>query len=177
MTDDLRSELSPRAMQSLCDGAGAIRDPPRRESNTDTNLPALRVPSGDTSMARRRVLPMPPDPKMLVTFDLKVSTLVKSLRSESEWFMGTVRSECVDHLLVVIALHREGIPWSFTQHYNCPSPALELSQGISEPQKPSCAVWNPPPVPRASTRPPRRVSPRIGVDSVRVTSSFRTIRT
>ena len=63
----------------------------------------------------------------------------------AERFVRTVRSECLDHLLVVNARHLERILRSYARHYNDHRPHQGLSQEI--PASPS-AVDQVPPMPR-----------------------------
>jgi len=53
----------------------------------------------------------------------------------AERFVRTVRSECLDHLLIVNARHLERILRSYARHYNCHRPHQGLSQGIPAPQR------------------------------------------
>jgi transposase InsO family protein len=55
----------------------------------------------------------------------------------AERFVRTVRSECLDHLLVVNARHLERILRSYAKHYNCHRPHQGLSQKIPAPTSPS----------------------------------------
>ncbi|MGD0256179.1 MAG: integrase core domain-containing protein [Acidimicrobiales bacterium] len=45
----------------------------------------------------------------------------------------TIRSECLDHLLVVSTGHLERVPRSYARHYNSHRPHQGLSQGIPAP--------------------------------------------
>jgi len=65
----------------------------------------------------------------------------------AERFVRTIRSECLDHLLVVNARHLERILRSYARHYNGHRPHQGLSQGIPAPQK------RPPLVPRMPSQP------------------------
>jgi transposase InsO family protein len=69
----------------------------------------------------------------------------------AERFVRTVRSECLDHLLVVNTRHLERILRSYARHYNCHRPHQGLSQGIPAAQR------RPPLAPRT---PSQSVSPR-----------------
>src|ERR1019366_8717518 len=42
--------------------------------------------------------------------------------AHAERFVRTVRSECLDHLLIVNARHLERVLRSYTRHYNCYRP-------------------------------------------------------
>ena len=55
----------------------------------------------------------------------------------AERFVRTIRSECLDHLLVVNARHLECILWSYARHYNGFRPHQGLSQQIPAPTLPS----------------------------------------
>jgi transposase InsO family protein len=55
----------------------------------------------------------------------------------AERFVRTVRSECLDHLLIVNARHLERILRSYAPHYNCHRPHQGLSQEIPVPTLPS----------------------------------------
>jgi putative transposase len=48
----------------------------------------------------------------------------------AEQFVRTVRSECLDHLLIVNARHLERVLRSYAHHYNSHRPHQGLSQGI-----------------------------------------------
>jgi transposase InsO family protein len=54
----------------------------------------------------------------------------------AERFVRTVRSECLDHLLVVNARHLERILWSYASHYNGHRPHQGLSQEIPASRSP-----------------------------------------
>jgi putative transposase len=54
----------------------------------------------------------------------------------AERFVRTVRSECLDHLLVVNARHLERVLRSYAQHYNGFRPHQGLSQQIPAPALP-----------------------------------------
>ena len=58
----------------------------------------------------------------------------------AERFVRTVRSECLDHLLVVNAGHLERILRSYAQHYNGFRPYQGLSQQIPAPTSPARAL-------------------------------------
>jgi transposase InsO family protein len=53
----------------------------------------------------------------------------------AERFVRTVRSECVDHLLVVNEDHLEGILRSYARHYNGHRPHQGLAQEIPAPER------------------------------------------
>jgi putative transposase len=55
----------------------------------------------------------------------------------AERFVRTVRSECLDHLLIVNARHLERILRSYAKHYNSHRPHQGLSQEIPAPTLPS----------------------------------------
>jgi transposase InsO family protein len=55
----------------------------------------------------------------------------------AERFVRTVRSECLDHLLVVNAQHLERILRSYARHYNSHRPHQGISQAIPVPTLPS----------------------------------------
>jgi transposase InsO family protein len=55
----------------------------------------------------------------------------------TERFVRTVRSECLDHLLIVNARHLERILRSYAKHYNCHRPHQGLFQEIPAPTLPS----------------------------------------
>jgi hypothetical protein len=76
----------------------------------------------------------------------------------AERFVGTIRRECLDWLLVTNHRHLQRVLAEFIDHYNRhrPHPALELS-----PPEPS-ADWNKPVSRRdPQTRPARRPHPRV----------------
>jgi len=50
----------------------------------------------------------------------------------AERFVRTVRSECLDHLLIVNARHLERVLRSYARHYNCHRPHQGLSQEIPD---------------------------------------------
>jgi putative transposase len=54
----------------------------------------------------------------------------------AERFVRTVRSECLDHLLIVNARHLERILRTYAQHYNGSRPHQGLSQRIPAPALP-----------------------------------------
>jgi transposase InsO family protein len=56
-------------------------------------------------------------------------------KAYAERFVRTIRSECLDHLLVVNARHLERILRSHAGHYNGHCPHQGLSQGIPAPQR------------------------------------------
>lgn len=53
----------------------------------------------------------------------------------AERFVRTIRSECLDHLLVVNERHLERILRSYACHYNCYRPHQGLSQEIPVPER------------------------------------------
>ena len=53
----------------------------------------------------------------------------------AERFVRTIRSECLDHLLVVNERYLERILRSYACHYNCYRPRQGLSQEIPEPER------------------------------------------
>ena len=55
----------------------------------------------------------------------------------AERFVRTIRSECLDHLLIVNARHLERILHSYARHYNGHRPHQGLSQEIPAPTLPS----------------------------------------
>jgi transposase InsO family protein len=55
----------------------------------------------------------------------------------AERFVRTIRSECLDHLLIVNARHLEQILRSYARHYNGHGPHQGLSQEIPAPTLPS----------------------------------------
>jgi transposase InsO family protein len=62
----------------------------------------------------------------------------------AERFVRTIRSECLNHLLVVNARHLERILRSYARHYNRHRPHQGLSQRIPAPQRrPSLAPRTP----------------------------------
>jgi hypothetical protein len=58
----------------------------------------------------------------------------------AERFVRTVRSECLDHLLIVDARHLERVLRSYARHYNGQRPHQGLSQEIPEPTLPSSVL-------------------------------------
>jgi len=50
--------------------------------------------------------------------------------AHAERFVRTVRSECLDHLLIVNARHLERVLQSYVQHYNCHRPHQGINQEI-----------------------------------------------
>jgi hypothetical protein len=55
----------------------------------------------------------------------------------AERFVRTIRSECLDHLLIVNARHLERILRSYARHYNGHRPHQGISQEIPAPTLPS----------------------------------------
>ena len=55
----------------------------------------------------------------------------------AERFVRTIRSECLDHLLIVNARHLERILRSYARHYNGHRPHQGISQEIPAPKSPS----------------------------------------
>jgi putative transposase len=55
----------------------------------------------------------------------------------AERFVRTVRSECLDHLLVVNAAHLERILRSYTRHYNGHRPHQGIAQEVPAPEGPT----------------------------------------
>jgi putative transposase len=83
------------------------------------------------------------DTKYVASFDevfrsegaqiLKTPFRTPNANAYAERFVRTVRSECLDHLLVVNAGHLERILRSYAQHYNGHRPHQGLSQEIPVP--------------------------------------------
>jgi transposase-like protein len=98
----------------------------------------------------------------------------------AERFVRTIRSECLDHLLVVNARHLECILRSYARHYNGFRPHQGLSQQIPAPTLPSPMLVAKPS--RSHQRhvhrrgPAGRADPRIRARSLKEGSSFRTLR-
>ena len=55
----------------------------------------------------------------------------------AERFVRTIRSECLDHLLIVNARHLERVLRSYARHYNRHRPHQGISQEIPAPKSPS----------------------------------------
>jgi putative transposase len=80
------------------------------------------------------------DTKYVASFDeifksegaqiLKTPFRAPNANAHAERFVRTVRSECLDHLLVVNARHLERVLRSYARHYNHRRPHQGLSQGI-----------------------------------------------
>jgi transposase InsO family protein len=58
----------------------------------------------------------------------------------AERFARTIRSECLDHLLIFNARHLEGILRSYARHYNGHRPHQGLSQQVPAPTLPSSVL-------------------------------------
>jgi putative transposase len=114
---------------------------------------------------------------------LKTPFRTPNANAYAERFVRTVRSECLDHLLVVNARHLERILRSYAKHYNGHRPHQGIFQAIPAPhthppslvaarsQSPSGE-----PATYSTTRPAWRVNPRIRTRCIVSTSSFRTLR-
>jgi transposase InsO family protein len=67
---------------------------------------------------------------------LKTPFRTPNANAYAERFVRTIRSECLDHLLVLNARHLERILRSYAQHYNEHRPHQGLSQEIPAPTLP-----------------------------------------
>src|SRR5665811_2551256 len=65
---------------------------------------------------------------------LKTPYRTPNANAFAERFVRTVRSECLDHLLVVNARHLERILRTYAQHYNGYRPHQGIAQAIPAPQ-------------------------------------------
>lgn len=74
--------------------------------------------------------------------------------AHAERFVRTVRSECLDHLLIVSARHLERVLRSYVRHYNGHRPHQGISQEIPRPRRST------PPMPRPSLDETHRRHPR-----------------
>ncbi len=74
--------------------------------------------------------------------------------AHAERFVRTVRSECLDHLLIVNARHLERVLRSYVRHYNGHRPHQGISQEIPRPRRST------PPMPRPSLDETHRRHPR-----------------
>ena len=79
-----------------------------------------------------------------------IRTPVRAPRANAiaERFIGTLRRECLDHLLITGRRHLAAVLHEFVEHYNAPRPDRSLHQ-----QPPTGAT---PPPSRAALRPLRR---------------------
>jgi putative transposase len=87
------------------------------------------------------------DTKYVASFDevirsegaqiLKTPFRTPNANAYAERFVRTIRSECLDHLLIVNARHLERILHSYARHYNGHRPHQGLSQEIPAPTLPS----------------------------------------
>ena len=64
---------------------------------------------------------------------LKAPFRTPNANAHAERFVRTVRSECLDHLLIVNARHLERVLRSYARHYNSHRPHQGISQEIPEP--------------------------------------------
>jgi putative transposase len=90
------------------------------------------------------------DTKYVASFDevfrsegtdiLKTPFRAPNANAHAERLVRTVRSECLDHLLVVNARHLERILRSYARHYNGDRPHQGLSQEIPAPTLPSSVL-------------------------------------
>ena len=71
---------------------------------------------------------------------LKTPFRTPNANAYAERFVRTIRSECLDHLLIVNARHLEHILRAYAQHYNGFRPHQGLSQQIPAPALPSPAL-------------------------------------
>jgi transposase InsO family protein len=81
---------------------------------------------------------------------LKTPFRTPNANAYAERFVRTIRSECVDHLLVVNARHLERILRKYARHYNGFRPHQGLAQQIPAPSLPSSALATIPAVPSPS---------------------------
>ena len=87
------------------------------------------------------------DTKYVASFDevirsegaqiLKTPFRTPNANAYAERFVRTIRSECLDHLLIVNARHLERILRSYARHYNRYRPHHSLSQEVPVPTLPS----------------------------------------
>src|ERR1039458_4610820 len=92
-----------------------------------------------------RVLVRDRDTKYVASFDevfrakgtkiLRTPVRTPNANAVAERFVRTVRSECLDHLLVVNERYLERILRSYACHYNCYRPHQGLSHEIPEPER------------------------------------------
>jgi transposase InsO family protein len=104
------------------------------------------------------------DTKYVTSFDtvftavgariLKTPYRTPNANACAERFVKTIRSECLDHLLIVNARHLERVLRSYLRHYNHHRPHQGISQGIPASASPSSSA--PPPGFDDSCRQPRR---------------------
>ena len=99
---------------------------------------------------------------------LKTPFRTPNANAYAERFVRTVRSECLDHLLVVNARHLERILRTYARHYNGHRPHQGISQEIPAPHTHpsslvavSLAVAAGQPTTYSTTRPSWRTDPRI----------------
>jgi len=100
------------------------------------------------------------DTKYVVNFDevfrsegaqiLQTPFRTPNANAYAERFIRTVRTECLDHLLIVNAHHLECILRIYAQHYNERRPHQGLSQQIPAASLPSSALATIPTVPSPS---------------------------
>ena len=65
---------------------------------------------------------------------IKTPYRTPNANAHAERFVRTVRSECLDHLLILNARHLEQVLRNFVRHYNCYRPHQGLSQQIPRPR-------------------------------------------
>jgi transposase InsO family protein len=78
---------------------------------------------------------------------LKTPFRTPNANAFAERFVRTVRSECLDHLLIVNEAHLKRVLRSYACHYNGHRPHQALSQEIPAMEEPFSSGWCPPLMP------------------------------
>jgi putative transposase len=95
----------------------------RKSKDCSADSPGLTHPSGDEVFRSEEA-------QILLT-----PFRTPNANAYAERFVRTIRSECLDHLLVVNERHLERILRSYARHYNNRRPHQGLSQGIPVPHR------------------------------------------